>query len=59
MILLIIASGTDIHPEEVEGMLRRSLARIQFLTFIAFEGSVALRDKLRDWRGGKASNPYC
>jgi len=50
--LLIIATGCDIAPEEVEGMKDSEWKRSVF-DFYTFEGALALRDKLRDWEGGK------
>ncbi|GAB2763191.1 type III sulfide quinone reductase, selenoprotein subtype [Salinimicrobium soli] len=50
--LLIIATGSRISPEEVEGMLDDNWYKSVF-DFYTFEGALALRDKLRDWEGGK------
>jgi len=50
--LLIIATGAKIAPEETEGMLGKKWKKSVF-DFYSFEGSLALRDKLRDWEGGK------
>ncbi len=50
--ILIIATGAKIAPEEVEGM-RGSEWQQSVFDFYTFEGSLALRNKLREWRGGK------
>ncbi len=50
--ILIIATGSKIAPQEVAGMLGDYWHKNIF-DFYTFEGSVALRDKLRNWQGGK------
>lgn len=50
--ILIIATGAKIAPEEVEGM-RGSEWQQSVFDFYTFEGSLALRNKLREWQGGK------
>ncbi len=50
--ILIIATGSKIAPEEVEGMKGENWHKNVF-DFYTFEGSLALRNKLRDWKGGK------
>lgn len=50
--LLIIATGAKIAPEETEGMLGDGWHRDVF-DFYTFEGALALRNKLREWEGGK------
>jgi sulfide:quinone oxidoreductase len=50
--ILIIATGTDIAPEEVEGMKGPKWYENIF-DFYTYEGAKALRDKLREWEGGK------
>lgn len=50
--ILIIATGTEIAPDEIEGMKSDAWGKSIF-TFYTFEGAKALRDKLRDWNGGK------
>lgn len=50
--ILIIATGAKIAPEEVEGMQGSEWQKSVF-DFYSFEGSLALRNKLRDWPGGK------
>jgi len=50
--ILIIATGAKIAPEEVEGMNGSEWQKSVF-DFYTFEGSLALRNKLREWEGGK------
>jgi sulfide:quinone oxidoreductase len=50
--ILIIATGAKIAPEETEGMKGSEWQKSVF-DFYTFEGALALRDKLRDWEGGK------
>ena len=50
--ILIVATGTNIAPEEVEGMKGPKWYKNIF-DFYTYEGSKALRNKLRDWKGGK------
>lgn len=50
--VLIIATGAKIAPEETEGMKGSEWHKSVF-DFYTFEGSLALRNKLRDWQGGK------
>ena len=50
--LLIIATGAKIAPEETEGMKEAEWQKSVF-DFYTFEGALALRNKLRDWKGGK------
>jgi sulfide:quinone oxidoreductase len=50
--VLIIATGAKIAPEETEGMKGSEWQKSVF-DFYTFEGSLALRNKLRDWEGGK------
>ncbi|HKL37173.1 MAG TPA: FAD/NAD(P)-binding oxidoreductase [Salegentibacter sp.] len=50
--ILIIATGSKIAPEEVEGMKGKNWHKNVF-DFYTYEGSLALRNKLRDWQGGK------
>lgn len=50
--ILIIATGAKIAPEETEGM-KGSEWQKSIFDFYTFEGSLALRNKLRDWQGGK------
>lgn len=50
--LLIIATGARIAPEEILGMQDEEWHKSVF-DFYTFEGSLALRNKLRKWEGGK------
>ncbi len=50
--VLIIATGAKTAPEETQGMLGAEWRKSVF-DFYTFEGSLALRNKLRDWKGGK------
>lgn len=50
--LLIIATGAKIAPEEVPGMKGSEWQKSVF-DFYTFEGSLALRNKLREWEGGR------
>lgn len=50
--ILILATGTKTAPGEVEGMLGDYWYKTIF-DFYTFEGALALRNKLRDWKGGK------
>jgi sulfide:quinone oxidoreductase len=50
--ILIIATGARIAPEEVEGMNGKEWQKSVF-DFYTFEGALALRNKLREWEGGK------
>lgn len=50
--VLIIATGAKIAPGEIQGMQGEEWYRTVF-DFYTFEGALALRDKLREWEGGK------
>ena len=50
--ILIIATGCKIAPEETEGMNGAEWQKSVF-DFYTFEGALALRNKLREWEGGK------
>lgn len=50
--ILIIATGAKIAPEEIEGMDGEEWHKSVF-DFYTFEGALALRNKLREWPGGK------
>ena len=50
--ILIIATGAKIAPEETTGMRGDEWHKSVF-DFYTFEGALALRNKLRDWQGGK------
>jgi sulfide:quinone oxidoreductase len=56
--VLIIATGTDIAPGEIEGMQGEQWHKDIF-DFYTFEGSKNLRDKLRVWEGGKLVVHIC
>lgn len=49
--ILIIATGSKIVPDEIEGLMDGWKKNI--FDFYTIEGSVALRDKLKNWKGGK------
>ncbi len=50
--VLIIATGAKIAPEETAGMKGAEWQKSVF-DFYTFEGALALRNKLRDWQGGR------
>ena len=50
--ILIVATGCKIAPQETEGMKGENWHKNVF-DFYTYEGSLALRNKLRDWKGGK------
>ena len=50
--ILIIATGSKIAPEETEGLLG-PIWRKDIFDFYTYEGALALRNKLREWEGGK------
>ncbi len=50
--ILIIATGTNIVPGEVDGLLDSGWGENAF-DFYTVEGSVALAKRLKDWKGGK------
>lgn len=50
--VLIVATGAKTAPEETEGMKGEEWYKSVF-DFYTFEGALALRDKLRDWEGGR------
>lgn len=50
--LLIIATGSKIAPEEVDGMLSKEWQKSIF-DFYTYEGALALRNKLRNFNEGK------
>ena len=49
---LIIATGTEISPEETPG-LKGNLWYKDIFDFYTIDGAVALQKKLKDWKGGK------
>lgn len=50
--VLIIATGSKIAPEEVEGMKGKNWHKNVF-DFYTYEGALALRNKLRDFKSGE------
>ena len=50
--ILIIATGAKIAPEEIDGMKGPEWQQSVF-DFYTFEGALALRNKVREWQGGK------
>jgi sulfide:quinone oxidoreductase len=50
--LLIVATGSHIAPQEIEGMAGSGWYKNVF-DFYSFEGSLNLRNFLRKWEGGK------
>ncbi len=50
--ILIIATGAKIAPDEVQGMKGAEWQKSVF-DFYTFEGALALRNKLREWEGGR------
>lgn len=50
--ILIISTGAKIAPEETDGMKGTEWHQSVF-DFYTFEGALALRNKLRDWKGGR------
>ncbi|MBT8263008.1 MAG: NAD(P)/FAD-dependent oxidoreductase [Bacteroidia bacterium] len=50
--ILIVATGSKIAPDEIEGMDGPMWYKNIF-DFYTYEGAKALRDKLREWEGGK------
>ncbi len=50
--ILIIATGTKIAPEEIDGMKGPKWHKNIF-DFYTYEGAKSLRNKLREWKGGK------
>ena len=50
--ILIIATGSKIVPSEIEGM-DGPMWQKNIFDFYTYEGAKALRNKLREWEGGK------
>ncbi len=50
--ILIVATGSKIAPQEIEGMDGPQWYKSIF-DFYTYEGAKALRNKLREWEGGK------
>jgi sulfide:quinone oxidoreductase len=49
---LVVATGTDIHPEETPGLAEHEWGK-SIHTFFDFKGAVALTEKMRNWDGGR------
>lgn len=49
---LIIATGTELRPDEIEGMTEE-LWRKSIFDFYTIDGAVALSEYLKSWKGGK------
>jgi len=49
---LIIATGTELRPDEIEGMTEK-LWRKSIFDFYTIDGAVALSEYLKSWKGGK------
>jgi sulfide:quinone oxidoreductase len=49
--ILIIATGCEIAPEETEGVIEGW--RKDIFDFYTIDGSMALKEKLHNWKGGK------
>ncbi len=49
---LVIATGSDIHPEETPGLADGEWGK-SIHTFYSYEGALALEAKLRTWEGGR------
>ncbi len=50
--LLIIATGSDVHPEQTEGM-KDGLWHKSIFDFYTVSGASALRDVFKHWEGGR------
>lgn len=50
--ILIVATGTQTHPEETPGM-KDKLWYKEIFDFYTIEGALALRKRLKSWEGGK------
>lgn len=50
--ILIVATGTEIDPKEIPGMMGSEWQKTVF-DFYTFEGAKALKDKLHTWKGGR------
>lgn len=49
---LIVATGTEIRPDEIEGMTDE-LWQKEIFDFYTVEGAIALANYLKKWKGGK------
>jgi sulfide:quinone oxidoreductase len=50
--ILIVATGTDIAPGEIDGLLSDAWQK-EIFDFYTYEGACNLREKLMTWEGGK------
>jgi sulfide:quinone oxidoreductase len=50
---LVIATGTQIHPEETEGLLDGGGWQKNIFDFYTIEGAIALSHYLKFWKGGR------
>ena len=50
---LLVATGTQIRPDQTEGMANGALWHKKVFDFYTYEGSVALRKALEEFEGGK------
>jgi sulfide:quinone oxidoreductase len=55
--ILIVATGSKIAPDEIEGMEGPEWYKSIF-DFYSYEGAKALRDNLRTWKGWQIGCPY-
>ena len=51
--ILVVATGTDIHPSETQGLLDGGGWRKNIFDFYTQEGCVALTNYLDNWEGGR------
>lgn len=51
--LLLVATGTDIHPGETEGLLDGGGWRQNIFDFYTYEGAAALGKYFEKWQGGR------
>ncbi len=49
--ILIVATGTNIAPQETEGMMGPHWHK-DVVDFYTYDGAIATRDKFREWEGG-------
>lgn len=56
--ILIIATGSRIAPSEIEGLTDEGWMEDAF-DFYTIEGALALREKLKDWEGGRLAVHLC
>ncbi|MCE1252733.1 MAG: NAD(P)/FAD-dependent oxidoreductase [Anaerolineae bacterium] len=51
--MLVVATGTDIKPSETQGLLDGGGWRNNIFDFYTHEGSIALANHLKNWKGGR------